>query len=246
MTRLGPAMRSADRVVGVADDRLIGLPRGRALRVNLALACVFGAYFWIVYGAGDFVAAHAATRHHVALPFETHIPLVPWAAAIYLTVTPFLCVALLVFRTPERLLPLFATLCAEVTIAGIVFVAFPVELSFPPHEVAGLGGTLHRLAHQITLTYNCVPSLHVVLALTAAWAFATVGGWRWRVLVWSWAGAIAVSTLLIHAHHIADLAAGAVLTAFCVRYVPPRVQRWLETREKRTSALREADAPGRA
>jgi hypothetical protein len=214
-------------------EPLFGLPPPRALAINAALAAVFAAYFWIVYGACDLLAAHAAWRYHVALPFESMIPFVPWAAAIYLTITPFLCLALLVLRTPERLLPLFATLCAEVTVAGGIFCVFPVELSFPPREVAGTAGIVYGLARTVALTYNCVPSLHVALALTAAWAFAQVGGRRWRLLVWSWAGAIAVSTLLTHQHHLVDLAAAGLLTAVCTRYVPPRVRHWLEARARR-------------
>jgi hypothetical protein len=212
------------------DGTILGLPQGAALRGNLILALAFAAYFWTVYGIGDFVAAHATARYHVALPFEQAIPFVPWAAVIYLTVTPLFCLAPFVFRTPERLLPLFVTMCVEVTIAGVIFCLFPVELSFPPHEVAGAAGFVYRLASAVVLTYNCVPSLHVALALTCAFAYASVGGWSWRVFVWSWAGAIVASTLLTHQHHLADLASGMILAALAVRYVPPRVRHWLETR----------------
>jgi membrane-associated phospholipid phosphatase len=217
-------------------EPLLGLPQPRALAINTALAAVFAAYFWIVYGACDILAAHVAWRYHVALPFESMIPFVLWAAGIYLTITPFLLMALFVLRTPERMLPLFATLCAEVTIAGVIFCIFPVELSFPPHEVAGAAGVVYGLARTVALAYNCVPSLHVALALTAAWAFAQVGGRRWRLLVWSWAAAIAASTLLIHQHHLVDLAAAGLLTAVCTRYVPPRVRHWLQARAHRAIA----------
>jgi hypothetical protein len=113
------------------DSRVLALPKGDALRGNLMLSLAFAAYFWIVYGTGDFVAAHAAERFHVALPFEQSIPFVPWAAVIYLTVTPLFCLAPFIFRTPERLLPLFVTMCVEVTIAGVIFCLFPVELRSP-------------------------------------------------------------------------------------------------------------------
>src|SRR5579883_2644140 len=148
-------------------EPLLGLPQPRALAINAALAALFAAYFWIVYGACDALAAHAAWRYHVALPFESMIPFLPWAAAIYLTITPFLCLALVVLRTPQRMLPLFATLCAEVTIAGVIFFLFSVELSFPPHEVPGAAGVVYGWARTVALTYNCVPSLHFTAALTA-------------------------------------------------------------------------------
>jgi PAP2 superfamily len=220
------------------DDRLFGLPEQGALWVNLFLSIAFAAYFWIVYWLGDFVAARATERFHVALSFELFIPFVPWAAVVYLTVTPLLCLAPFIFRTPERLLPLFVTLCAEVTIAGVIFCIFPVELSFAPQEATSSADVFMRLARTIALTYNCVPSLHVALAVSAAWAYAPAGGWRWRILVWSWAAAIAVSTLLTHQHHLADLASGVLLSAVGMRYVLPRVRKWLEARSDTTRRQR--------
>jgi membrane-associated phospholipid phosphatase len=207
------------------DGKLLALPKGAALRGNLLLSIAFGAYFWIVYGLGDFVAAHAAERHHVALPLDFMIPFVPWASVIYLTVTPLFCVAPFVFRTPDRLLPLFVTMCVEVTVAGVVFCLFPVELSFPPHEVTGAAGFFYRLACAVVLTYNCVPSLHVALALACGWAYSSVGGWCWRTFIWTWVAGIVASTLLTHQHHLVDLATGALLSIFAVSLVPPLVTR---------------------
>jgi hypothetical protein len=225
------------------DGRILGLPRGAALRGNLLLACVFAAYFCTVYWTGNFVAVHAAHRFHVALPFETLIPFVPSTAAVYLTITPLLWLAPFIFRTPKRLLPLFVMLSTEVTIAGIAFCLFPVELSFPARNIAGIAGTLMGLTRAIVLEYNCVPSLHVALALTAAWAYQGVGEWHWRAFIWSWAAAITASTLLAHQHHLADLAAGAALSAVTVRYVPPRVQEWLRIRSE--GALRRSSGGAR-
>jgi len=226
------------------DGRILGLPRGAALCGNLLLAGAFAAYFCTVYWTGNFIAARAAYRFHVALPFETLIPFVPLTAAVYLTITPLLWLAPFIFRTPERLLPLFAMLSTEVTIAGVVFCLFPVELSFPPREITGVTGELMVLTRAVALKYNCVPSLHVALALTAAWIYQGVGGWHWRVFICSWAAAITASTLLAHQHHLADLAAGAALSAFTVRYVPPRVQAWLWNRYE--GASRDQPDSGRA
>jgi membrane-associated phospholipid phosphatase len=214
------------------STELFGLPRGAALGLNFLLASAFAAYFWTVYWIGDSVAANSVERFHVAFAFERTIPFFPWAALIYLTVTPFLCIALFMFRTPVSLLPLFATLCTEVTIAGVIFCLFPVELSFPPQDVTGVASIPLRLARQIALTYNCVPSLHVALALTAAWAYAAAGALRWRIFVWSWAAAIALSTLFTHQHHLLDLAAGALLSSFAALYVPRRVEEWLQARSR--------------
>jgi len=212
------------------DGRVLAWPRGAALRGNLILCSIFAAYFWVVYWTGNFVAVHASRRFQVALPFEALIPFVPWTAAIYLTIMPLLWLAPFILRTPERLLPLFVTLCAEVTIAGVVFCIFPVELSFPTREVAGFEGLLIEITRAITLQYNCVPSLHVAITLTVAWAYQWAGAARWRIFIWCWAAAIVVSTLLAHQHHLADVATGVLLSVLAVRSVPPRVEAWLRDR----------------
>jgi membrane-associated phospholipid phosphatase len=209
---------------------IVGWPHGAALRGNLLLTGIFAAYFWLVYSTGNFVALHAGTRFQIALPFEAQIPFVPWTAAIYLTVMPLLWLAPFIFRTPERLLPLFVTLCVEVTIAGIVFCLLPTELSFPVHTVSGPEAMLLDVTCAITLQYNCLPSLHVAIALTAAWAYQGAGGRRWRVSVWCWAAAIVASTLSAHQHHLADVAAGAALSMLAVRCVPWRVEAWQRAR----------------
>lgn len=206
-------------------EPLFGVPHGNALRGNLILSCIFGGYFWAVYWTGNFVAAHS-TRAHVALPLDLAIPFVPWTLVVYLTITPLLCLAPFIFRTPERLLPLFATMMAEVTVAGLVFCLYPVELSFPPQQVTPAESFLVKLADMAALQYNCVPSLHVTLAMTAAWAYLKVGGLGWRVFVSTWAACIIASTLLGHQHHVIDLAAGGLLTVMAIAIVPPLVHKW--------------------
>jgi membrane-associated phospholipid phosphatase len=217
-------------------EPLFGIPRGDALRGNLILSCAFGAYFWIVYWTGNYVAAHSA-RAHVALPFESAMPFVPWTIVLYLTITPLLCLAPFLFRTPDRMLPLFATMVVEVTIAGVVFCLYPVELSFPPQDVSPAEGFLVWLASMAALQYNCVPSLHVALAATAGWAYLKVGGPRWRFFVCAWVAAIVVSTLLGHQHHLVDLAAGAVLTWIAIVVVPPRILKLQRDRSRRRTGL---------
>ena len=208
---------------------LFGLPQGAAFRSNLILSGVFGGYFWIVYWTGDFVAANSE-RAHVALSIDLTIPLVPWTAVIYLTITPLLCLAPFIFRTPERLLPLFATMMAEVTVAGVVFCLFPVELSFPEQQMTATEGFLLLLARLAALQYNCVPSLHVTLALTAAWSYLTMGTRLWRGFLCCWVAAIVASTLLAHQHHLLDLVAGVMLTVVAIATVPPLVWRWQRNR----------------
>jgi hypothetical protein len=212
---------------------IVALPEGDALCANLLLATAFGAFFWSVYWTADFVAGRAPQRFDVALPLDRSIPFLPWTALIYLTITPLLCLAPFIFRTPARLVPLVITMSLEVAFAGIVFCVFPVALSFPAHEVAGIVGVFYRLADDINLTYNCVPSLHVAFAVAAAWAYRRRDkpAWTWFVTLWS--GAIVLSTTLSHQHHIVDVATGALLAVAAMAWIYPRARGWSADRHRR-------------
>jgi membrane-associated phospholipid phosphatase len=218
---------------GHGGAAILALPERDALPKNLLLSAAFSAFFWSVYWTGDFVAGRAPQRFDVALPLDLSIPFLPWASLLYLTITPLLCLAPFIFRTPARLLPLVITMSLEVAFSGVVFCLFPVALSFPTHEVAGMAGVFYRLADDINLTYNCVPSLHVAFAVSAAWAYRRRDkpAWTWFVILWS--GAIVLSTMLSHQHHIVDVATGALLAAAAMAWIYPRARGWSAARHRR-------------
>jgi membrane-associated phospholipid phosphatase len=207
------------------SGRAVGKPSTReALVVNLVISLVFAIFFWLLYGSGSVLFRSLPTLHRVDFAFEQFIPFVPWASVIYLTVTPFLWLAPFVLRTPEQLIPLVATLALQVLIAWCVFVAFPVEVSFPRHEVAGLAGLLYSLADAINLDGNSVPSLHVALSISVAWACAAGKTTLVRAVFWGWALLIALSTILSHQHNILDVVTGAALAILTMGFVYPRLQ----------------------
>ena len=114
-------------------------------------------------------------------------------------------------------------------IAGIGFLFIPADLAYPPVTETELGrwATLYHIADALNLTYNLVPSLHVALTVGCVAAFSTRTGALGKVLLWSWAAAIALSTLLTHQHHIVDVVTGWLLALLCYVfvYVPLAVRR---------------------
>lgn len=183
----------------------------------------FCALFWSVYWSANQYAA-AAPRFRVAFPFETHIPFLPWTSVLYVSIIPLMLMAPLVFRSAARMWPLFCALCAEVAAASLVFVAFPVELGYPPLPATGAAAGLMDAARQAALQYNLFPSLHVTFALTTAAAFAPFGGRRWKTVIWTSSLLIVASTLLTHQHHVADVLAGAALSIAVMRGVYPLIK----------------------
>ncbi len=202
-----------------------GEPSSReALIVNLMLSVVFAAFFWLLYGSGSLYFNSAPAVHRVAFSFEQLIPFVPWASLIYLTVTPFMLLAPFVLRTPERLIPLVAALALEVALAWWIFLLFPVEVSFPPHDITGLAQIPYALADAINLDGNSLPSLHVALSISVAWACAAGKSALARTAYWGWAFLISLSTLLTHQHNVLDVVAGAALATLAMGLVYPRLR----------------------
>jgi hypothetical protein len=211
---------------GRGDGPILGIPEGNALAANILLSAAFAAFFWSVYWTGDAIAGRAPHRFDVALPIDMAIPFVPWAALVYLTITPLLWLAPFILRTPTQLLPLVVTMSLEVALAGVLFCFFPVALSFPAHKVGGVAGFLYRLAGHISLTYNCVPSLHVAFAISAAWAYRRPGSAAWTIFITLWSGAIILSTMLSHLHHVLDVMSGALLAVGAMAWIYPCVCNW--------------------
>jgi fatty acid desaturase/membrane-associated phospholipid phosphatase len=198
-----------------------------ALVVNLFVSLVFAMFFWLLYASGSVLSHSAPIVYRVDFAFEQAIPLVPWASLVYLTVTPFLLLAPFVLRTPERLIPLVATLALQVLTAWWVFLVFPVEVSFPRQEVTGFAGLLYSLADAINLDGNNVPSLHVALSISVAWACAEGKTTLVRAAFWGWALLISLSTVVTHQHNVLDVVTGAALAILTMGLVYPRLRKRL-------------------
>jgi membrane-associated phospholipid phosphatase len=99
-----------------------------------------------------------------------------------------------------------------------------VQVSFPPHAVAGAVRPLYSLAVALALVGNSLPSLHVALSVSVAWAYAAGKAKFIRFACWGWALSIAASTILTHQHNVLDVAAGAMLAFMTMGFVYPRLK----------------------
>jgi hypothetical protein len=93
-------------------------------------------------------------------------------------------------------------------IGGISFLLVPSRAAFPPPAELGVWSGLFQFADRLNLDYNMAPSLHVAFSVACVAAFARHASAAGRVLLWLWAAAIALSTVLTHQHHIIDVVSG--------------------------------------
>ena len=207
MRRMEPARRRG------RDTRL------RTIAGPLILCSLFTLAFCVFYGGANYFAASSSRRYHVHLPFETELPFVPAASAVYLSIQILFLVPLIQFRSVERLLPLFSAMLFELVTASIVFVAAPVELGFAPLQDAGTWTPVDRVADLLNLDFNALPSWHVAFSMTIAAAVGRELPGVPRILLGAWAALIACSTVFAHQHHLADVVAGVVLSALTMKFV---------------------------
>jgi membrane-associated phospholipid phosphatase len=70
--------------------------------------------------------------------------------------------------------------------------------------------------------YNMVPPLHVALSVCCIAAFVRRASQPGSTLLWIWAAAIALSTLLTHQHHVVDAISGWSVGIVTDRATPGR------------------------
>jgi membrane-associated phospholipid phosphatase len=201
---------------------------GRAhLRDAALLSLAAALWFLIVYGGAEWLTAHRDFRVPVHIAAELRIPFVPAMTAFYMSVYGLFLLAPFVLRTRREFVAAVRTVAAAIAAAGVGFLLVPAELAFAPirEEQLGAWAGLYHLADELNLTYNLLPSLHVTFAVICAAMFSPRARRPVKVLLWLWAALIAASTVLIHQHHVLDVATGWLLALACVRTVYRRLLR---------------------
>jgi membrane-associated phospholipid phosphatase len=189
---------------------------------------VFGAVFELVYCLANRHFLTQTSFFDLSLPIDRLIPFIPEWSVAYVTITPLLLATAIILATPQRSLPVLGALVFEVIVAGLCFVAFPVAPPQPPQvAMSPLVTWFFALADGINLEGNCMPSLHVALALSCAWAADGPTRMPVRLVMWAWALAITASTVLTWQHWVLDVAGGALLAAFAMAVIRPWLARAL-------------------
>jgi len=219
---------SLETVLSVASDNpseraepFLAWPGWAHLRYAGALSCVNALWFTFVYAGADYLTGLRTFRVPVHFPAELAIPFVPAMTVFYMSLYLFFMLAPFILRSAREFRALVITLAVMIFCSGIGFLLFPADLAFPqpPESALGIWAGLFHFADWLNLTYNLVPSLHVAFAVACAAVFSARAPMIGKMLLWLWATMIAASTVLIHQHHLLDVASGWLLALVCVRMV---------------------------
>jgi membrane-associated phospholipid phosphatase len=219
---------SVQSIAGIAQPKaaeisepFLAWPGWAHLRYAGFLSAANALWFALVFGGMDFLTAHRTFRVPVHFPAELSIPFVPSMTAFYMSLYLLFLMAPLVLRTRREFRAIVITLAIMILCAGIGFLLFPANLAFPQprEEELGIWAALFHLADWLNLTYNLLPSLHVAFAVACVAIYAPRAPSIAKSILWTWAAMIVASTVLIHQHHVLDVATGWLLALICVRKI---------------------------
>ena len=204
-------------------EPFLGWPGWGVLGYALVWGSATTLWWAIIYVGADWVTGLRADRVRIHLDSELSIPYVPAFLPIYRSIDVMFLLGPFILRRRPEVRALTLTLGIVSAIGGVGFLLLPAAPAYPPQD-AGVWQPLAAWNQRIVLTYNMVPSLHVALSIVTLSAYGSHCGKLGKVLLTSWAAAIALSTLLTHQHHLLDVLTGAILGwgGYCFLY-----RRWL-------------------
>ncbi len=210
-------------------ERFFACPGWPQLRFAWLLSALNTAWFWFVYGGCSWITAHRTLRVRVNFPFELSIPLVPGTVLIYMSIYLLFFAGPFIIRDRREFTTLIFALTLATFCGGIGFLLVPSQPAYAPPTELGIWTAPFHFAQWLSLSYNMVPSLHVALSVCCISAYSRHASPLGRRLLWTWAAAIALSTLLTHQHHVIDVITGWAVGVGASRFVRRRlnVQRGL-------------------
>jgi membrane-associated phospholipid phosphatase len=161
------------------------------------------------------------TRYALYVGAELAIPFMPVWIWAYASMAPVV-VAPPLFLGVARLKRLGWQCTAALLFSCACFLAFPSELGFV-REVpdAQPYRQVFEWLFASDRANNLVPSLHVSVSALCLAAFALATPYApARAVLWAWLAFIMASTVLVHQHHLLDVASGVAVAWLVARLLP--------------------------
>jgi membrane-associated phospholipid phosphatase len=190
-----------------------------------------GAAICVALGAADYVTSlgyealnHGPYRLFLRSPIDQALPVVPIFVVPYVSLQPFIYGSLVIFLLFRARIFQSAVLSMVVTFL-VSYVFFAFLQTYVERPVLTGDDVFTRMIRDVYSgdhPYNDFPSLHVSTSAIIAihwWRFSR----RFGPLPAIWAALIAMSTVLVRQHYLADVAGGLILafgtSLFFLRFI---------------------------
>ena len=182
----------------------------------LAWLCFLAPFFYVSYGAANWLAAQRADVPSVVFAWEHRIPFLGWTIFPYWSINGFYALSLFLCSSVREVDTLGRRLLTAQVVAVTCFILFPLRLTFTQPETDGIIGFLFAALNSFDKPFNQAPSLHIALLVILWVHYARHVP---RVMLWplhSWFVLVAISVLTTYQHHFIDLPTGALLGMVCL------------------------------
>lgn len=182
-----------------------------------------GFYFFVVYGACNWISSLKEGVPTFYFSWETAIPFVPLMIIPYMSIDLFFAGSAFLCKDKKELHTHLSRIVFAISLSAICFLLFPLRFGYGRPEMSGWLAKLFIPLNAHDLPFNLAPSLHITLRwiIWSVYERHTKGHWRQALHIWFFL--IAASTLLIYQHHVIDII-GGVTVAFLCFYLFPRQQ----------------------
>lgn len=183
-------------------------------------ACLFtSAWFALIYNFTNWLTAQRSDLGLAAFAWEQQIPFVPWLIIPYWSIDLFYVLAPFIISSKDDLCVYVRRIFWAVSLAGICFILFPLQLNFMRPPVSGILGHLFASLDNFNNFYNLAPSLHITLRTILWMVFVPRCSGLSAILLRVWFVLIGVSTLFTWQHHVIDVFFGYILGCAVVQFV---------------------------
>lgn len=185
--------------------------KNRIKREKIVIAILLVAFFLIPYLVINRLPVSEPSFALNTMADEA-IPFIPAFIIIYLSTYMFAFIPLRFIRDRQYFKRVAIAYAAVMAISYVIFLLFPTIVVRPRALDHDVFSRMLGYFYSLDLPYrNNFPSLHVAIASLAALASFGYAKKYWWTLMW--AIAIAVSTLFVKQHDLADVVAGIALGA---------------------------------
>ena len=151
---------------------------------------------------------------------ELGIPLIPCFIILYTSFYLLLVLGFFSCPTRNELKNLSYQMMLSSVIACSCFLVFPGELGYTRMESAGEFRPIYELLYVLDKPANLFPSLHITFSYVALFfTLAQTKRFIWKTMLVLWFFGICASVVLVHQHHLFDIATGLALGVFVRRVV---------------------------
>jgi membrane-associated phospholipid phosphatase len=195
------------------------------LGAYLRLAIPVGMLFAMVYFSTNWITARRTGNYHLYFDWELAIPFLPGMIYAYASIVVLVLLPAITL-TRNQMHALARAVVITLLAAALTYLLLPADLGFErPARVPGYDAVYQAL-YSLEMPHNLLPSLHIACATLLIAAIRKNSASRWiRLGLVLWGMVICVAVVLVHQHHVLDVASGLLLGLGAYRLVYLRALR---------------------